>query len=58
MALNDLEAEFTEYVKKKGKTEAFIDVGPGVEWGTEIKVIEATRGAEVRRIYWPKGKSG
>ena len=52
----DLEAEMTEYVKKKGKTEAYVDVGPDVKWGTEIKVIEATRGAEVRRIYWPKGK--
>ena len=56
VALADLEAEMTEYVKRKGKTEAFIDVSADVKWGVEIKVIEATRGAEVRRIYWPKGK--
>ena len=56
VALADLEAEMTEYVKRKGKPEAFVDVSPDVKWAVEIKVIEATRGAEVRRIYWPKGK--
>ena len=54
--LADLESEMTEYVKRKGKPEAFIDVSADVKWAVEIKVIEATRGAEVRRIYWPKGK--
>lgn len=51
-----LEAEMTEQVKRFGKPEAFIDVGPGILWGTEIKIIEACRGAEVRRIHWPKSK--
>lgn len=54
--LDGLEAEMTEYVKRKGKTEAFVDVSSDVKWAVEIKVMEATRGAEVRRIYWPKGK--
>jgi biopolymer transport protein ExbD len=54
--VEELEAEMTEWVKKKGRTEAYVDVGADVEWGLEIKIIEATRGAEVRRIYWPKSK--
>jgi len=54
--LDKLEAEMTEQVKRFGKPEAFIDVGPGVLWGTEVKIIEACRGAEVRRIHWPKSK--
>ncbi len=56
VALADMEAEMTEYVKRKGKPEAFVDVSSDVKWAVEIKVMEATRGAEVRRIYWPKGK--
>lgn len=52
----DLEAEMTEYVQKKGKAEAYVDVSPDVLWRDQIRVLEATRGAEVRHIYWPKGK--
>jgi len=54
--LDKLEAEMIDQVKRFGKPEAFIDVGPGILWGTEIKIIEACRGAEVRRIHWPKSK--
>ncbi|MGL6072988.1 MAG: ExbD/TolR family protein [Fimbriiglobus sp.] len=56
VALNDLEAEFKDWVKNRGRKEAYIDVGPDVLWGVEIKVLEATRGAEVQRIHWPRSK--
>ena len=52
-----LEQEMTDLVRNKGKAEALIDVGKGVQWGQVMKVIEATCGAEVRHIYWPKGKN-
>ena len=55
--VDDLEREMTEQVKNKAKAETIIDVGKGVQWGQVMKVIEAARGAEVRHIYWPKGKS-
>jgi biopolymer transport protein ExbD len=54
--MNQLETEMTEQVKRFGKPEAFIDIGPGVSWGTETQVIDACRGAEVRKIHWPKPK--
>ena len=55
VAWADLEAEMVKWIKQ-GKPEAVLDLSPDVLWGDQIRVIEATRGAEVRHIYWPKGK--
>ena len=56
VALENLDREFKDHVRSTGRKEMHLTVADDVPWGTEAKVYDAARGAEIHQIYWPKGK--
>ena len=56
VALENLDREFKDHVRSTGRKEMHLTVADDVPWGTEAKIYDAARGAEIHQIYWPKGK--
>ncbi len=56
VALADIDREFKDHVRNTGRKEMHLTVADDVPWGTEAKIYDAARGAEIHQIYWPKGK--
>ncbi|MFO0848743.1 MAG: biopolymer transporter ExbD [Gemmataceae bacterium] len=56
MDVNNLEQEVANYVKATGRRQMFADVAGDVPWGVEAKLYDAAKGAEVREIFWPRGR--
>ena len=56
VALADIDRELKDQVRTTGRKEMHLTVADDVPWGTEAKIYDAARGAEIHQIYWPKGK--
>ena len=56
VSLENLDREFKDHVRTTGRKEMHLTVADDVPRGTEAKVYDAARGAEIHQIYWPKGK--
>ena len=52
----DIDRELEDHVRNTGRKEMHLTVAGDVPWGTEAKIYDAARGAEIHQIYWPKGK--
>ena len=56
VGLENIDAEFKDHVRNTGRKEMHLTVADDVPWGTEAKIYDAARGAEIHQMYWPKGK--
>lgn len=56
VSLDSIDRELKEHVRNSGRKEMHLTVADDVPWGTEAKIYDAARGAEIHQIYWPKGK--
>ena len=56
VSLDSIDRELKEHVRNSGRKEMHLTVADDVTWGTEAKIYDAARGAEIHQIYWPKGK--
>ena len=56
VSLENIDREFKDHVRTTGRKEMHLTVADDVAWGTEAKIYDAARGAEIHQIYWPKGK--
>jgi biopolymer transport protein ExbD len=51
-----LKQEVATYVKTTGRKEMLADIAGDVPWGFEAKLYDAAKAADIRSIWWPKGK--
>ena len=56
VSLDSIDREFKDHVRNTGRKEMHLTVADDVPWGTEAKIYDAARGAEIHQIYWPKGR--
>ena len=54
--LDAIDRELQDHVRNTGRKEMHLTVADDVPWGTEARIFDAARGAEIHQIYWPKGK--